>query len=384
MRIHLSSSFLALAATVQTVQATLPLPSKLVTQFPTRPFWIENVAVRHNGALLLTQLTQSAPATLYTVPSPWVAFSSGASSTSTSTGAKAKAIHEFSEADALLGITESLSHPDVFVLVGGVNPTANSSGKFFAWTVDFRPAHTHALPSPHLGLGPDFASSSSDPDVDVVDAGVEPKITQIANLSSQGILLPNGIASLPKGNGILIADSLAGCVWKLDISSGKVELAIKVPEMAPSKTAVGVNGIKAVGNKLYWTNSATASVFRVEIDEEGKQTTGSTAEKVATLPAVFADDFAVGPPRKEGDLLWVATNVNNTLVAVDSHTGKTEAMAGATGSLELAGATAVAFGRTEKDKGWLYVVTCGGAKAAVNGVVEAGKVVAVDTRGFVM
>lgn len=346
--------FFALATTVQ---ATLHL--KLVTQFPA-PFWIENIAVRRNGALLLTQLTTSPPATLYTLPYPWLSISSNST-------IPAKPLHTFPNTNALLGLAESPLHPDLFVLVGGVNPTANSSGSFVAWTVDFRP----------LPPSPGLATSET-----------QPRVTQIASLSSKGVLLPNGVAALPGRNAVLVADSLAGCIWRVDIATGAVQLAVKVPEMAASKGAAGVNGVRVVGEKLYWTNSATAAVYRVGIDAEGKQKEGDMVEKVASLPAIFADDFAVGPTGRKGelggDLLWVATNVNNTLIAVNGQTGKTEVVAGATGSLELAGPTAAAFGRTEKDKEWLYVVTCGGVKAPVNGLTEGGKVVAVDTRGFAM
>lgn len=60
-----------------------------------------------------------------------------------------------------------------------------------------------------------------------------------------------------------------------------------------------------------------------------------------------------------------------------------EAVAGAVDQLTIAGGTSCQFGRTESNRNVLYVATCGGLAAPVNGTeVEEGKIVAIDTSTF--
>ncbi|KAK1782328.1 hypothetical protein QBC45DRAFT_319161, partial [Copromyces sp. CBS 386.78] len=101
--------------------------------------------------------------------------------------------------------------PDLFVVVGGNVNTGNGNGNgngspFFAWTADFR---RHDISK---------------------EKTTKPEIETITQLKT---LLPNGLTSIRNNpNTVLIADSFAGLIWRLNILSGNYEVADKVSEMA--------------------------------------------------------------------------------------------------------------------------------------------------------
>ncbi|KAK0724212.1 hypothetical protein B0H67DRAFT_482473 [Lasiosphaeris hirsuta] len=319
----------------------LPLPHHLVTQFPD-PSWIENIAVRANGDLLLTQSSFLPGAQLFSVdpsgPSPIAAT----------------VAHTFPTVTTLLGITEAA--PDLFVLVGG---NATTPGSFFAWTIDFGRAAPGALPV----------------------------VTEIAHLADA--VVPNGVTSVPAhGHGeigvVLVADSIAGVVWRVDVASGAYEVAVQVPELArppgANSSVVGANGLKWHKGYLYWTNSVLVGVYRVKVGRDGKVEDGAVVEKVAAIDASFLDDFAVD----EDGVVWVVTNSDNRLLAVRAGSGESVVVEGGVGDLTVLGGTAAAFGRGRSDGKVLYVTTCGGIRGSLlyGGTTEGAKVVAVDTQGF--
>ncbi|KAI1326192.1 hypothetical protein F5Y16DRAFT_375537 [Xylariaceae sp. FL0255] len=176
-----------------------------------------------------------------------------------------------------------------------------------------------------------------------------------------------------------------GLLWRVDISTGKTDVAIQVPEMSngsPGNLAVqGINGVRIAGDGyLYWSNSVLTTIYRVKIDAAtGSIAHGATVETVSKIPDVsFVDDIAVGE-----DVIFAATNTNNTLVATKPFANETVVVLGNQDTLTVAGDTAAIWGRGENDKKTLYVSTSGAIKAPVNGTLyEPGKVVAVDTTGF--
>ncbi|KAI1259644.1 hypothetical protein F5Y18DRAFT_408913 [Xylariaceae sp. FL1019] len=144
-------------------------------------------------------------------------------------------------------------------------------------------------------------------------------------------------------------------------------------------STIGVNGVHVRDGYLYWTNSATVSVYRIKITDQGFPASCARVELVSTLDAGFVDDFAIG-----GDgTIWVATNSDNRLIAAQPFTDHSVVVDGATNTLALAGDTSAIFGRGERDHSTLYVATCGGMRSPINGnLVEPGKIVAIDTDGF--
>lgn len=323
-------------------QPDLPLTTQTIAQLSNVPTWLENIAVRNNGDLLVTQF---APApVLYTVRDP------------SSSNAALEDIHQFDTITNILGIAETCS--DTFVVVGG-NATANATGyagTFSAWEVEFskNTATVHKI-------------------VDIPES-----------------MFLNGVVALPHApNIVLIADSQFGLLFRLDTGKATYEVIADRPEFKPhperfNKTVgFGINGVKIRDEFLYFSNTNLVNIYRVPITKDGYVAKKGEApvELYANLNAVttFVDDFEIGP---DGSV-WVVTNDDNSLVAVTPRSQKAEVVAGAKDQLALAGGTGAAFGRTKKDKHVLYISTAGGLDAPVNGtLVEPGKVVGVDTRGW--
>jgi hypothetical protein len=321
---------------------SLPLPDRLVYQFPNNT-WVENVAVRSNGDLLVTALIPDA--VLYHISDP-----SGCSPTVTQ-------IHNFASVDGLLGISET--KPDVFVVVGGnfSSVGVQVNGTFSAWEVDLsQDGHKH-------------------------DSKVSASVRLITAIKPADFL--NGLVTLPHNpTTVLISDSTLGLVWRLDTVTGHFSKAIDVPEMkiAPnSALEIGINGIRIADDSLYWTNSFQRTIYRAKIDRNGSLKPGATIEKVVEIKeAVFLDDFAIGAD----GTIWACENVANRLFAVRPD-GSYKTVGGAVNQATVAGDTAATFGREKSDRKTLYVVTSGGLAGPVNGTyTEGGKVVAIDTSGY--
>lgn len=334
----LTTGLLALSSLIfahpspQTSRAvTLPLPTKTIYQFPNTT-WIESIATRSNGHLLLSIL---GPPEIYSLdPSAATPLPTLLATIPDVTG--------------LLGLTEV--SPDLFAVVAGNLTTVHTGipNSFSIWIIDFN-----------------ICNSTS------------PLISKAADVPSAGLL--NGLAPLPGiPNTILAADSILGAVWKLDIVTGENEIVIQIPEMLAGPALVlGINGLRVRDGYLYFTNSGSISFSRVAINSNGTVAPGAAVELLATGDTLF-DDFAFD----DAGTAWINTNTGNTIVAVGQD-GVSETVAGGLDQLTLAGGTDAVFGRGADDGGILYVGTSGGGAAPINGTVsEPGKVVAVDTTGF--
>ncbi|KAL6710524.1 hypothetical protein ACN47E_008572 [Coniothyrium glycines] len=344
---------LSLASTVHSLPSldsyavNLPLPSHVVDQLASKPTWLENIAVRSNGDLLVTQL--AFPPVLYTVKSPWSAH------------AALEPIYtfDFPNITDILGITETL--PDTFIVVAG-NATADSlgyAGTWSAWSITF----------PSLGAS-------------------APGIRKITNIPAARLL--NGLVALPEHpTVVLIADSQFGLLIRLDTATGKSEIIADRPEFKPHPelrnhtVGFGINGVKIRGQYLYLSNSDLVSIFRVRITSDGyiAQYGKAPVELYADLSSatIFVDDITIA----EDGTLYAMSNFGNSVVAVSPDGRRIKTVVGGIGELTVAGDTSAAFGRTNKDKDVLYVCTAGALAEPVNGTVtEPGKVVAVDTSGW--
>ncbi|KAM4057040.1 putative quinoprotein amine dehydrogenase beta chain-like protein [Hirsutella rhossiliensis] len=309
------------------------LPTKVLHQFPP-PTWIENLAVRKNGHVLLTQLRPEAA--LLSLSRPW------------SQNPPVKLLHKFPSVNGLLGIAEPSS--DVFVVVGSnfSGSGAQVNGTAETWLVDFRSNDYDRGPLvKHIAKHPDMA-------------------------------FPNGVAALPYvDHAVLISDSALGLVWRLCIQSGKAKVAVKLPEMAPvpgSPLQIGVNGIKVLDGYLYWSNTFAGKIYRIRIDQLGNPEPKARPELVyrETGYNLFVDDFA-----HDERGFWATTNQLNTVFHVATN-GKSSTVAGSKDSPIVARDTSCAFGRTRRDGKTLYVVT-GNAEAKGGQKARGGKVVAIDT-----
>jgi sugar lactone lactonase YvrE len=198
-----------------------------------------------------------------------------------------------------------------------------------------------------------------------------PNVAKIAGIPQTTFL--NGMITLDGNGNVLIADSAAGAVWRLDTSSGESQIVINDPLMkAPAGgPQVGINGIGISKNTLYFTNSFAFTFNRIPINSDG--TPSGPSQTVA--PCQVCDDFAL-----DGDgNAFVAVNPGNELQKITAD-GVSTVLVGNLNSTELAGPSSVRFGRKGGEgNSVVYITTCGGLVGPVNGTfVEGGKVVSVD------
>ncbi|KAI0154667.1 hypothetical protein GGR57DRAFT_466280 [Xylariaceae sp. FL1272] len=105
----------------------------------------------------------------------------------------------------------------------------------------------------------------------------------------------NGAASLPSHpETVILADSNLGALWRVNTSSGAVDELATDPAFefpANATTAIGINGLKIVGDYLYYTNTAQAVFGRVQIASTGELV--GDIETLFTSPGVSWDDLYV-------------------------------------------------------------------------------------------
>ncbi|KAF4429579.1 Six-bladed beta-propeller [Fusarium acutatum] len=310
-----------------------PLPNHLVAQFAD-DVWLENIAIRSNGNLLLTTLQPNA--SLYEVSKPMSKYP---------TISRLLTIDTIS---GLTGITETAQ--DVFIFTGAnfSMVTGGTQGTTGVWKIDFGQSHP------------------------------EPKLVTYLPES----LLPNGVAAVPQNKSIvLIADAQLGLVWRVDSITGEYDVVAKLKDMGNlangSTFVLGIDGMRIHKGNLYWTNNALTSLYELPITRTGSPVPGAEAKLVAKPPVAATDDFIFGPGNS--DIAWLTTNFYNELLAVMPN-GDSMTVAGGADSFEVATATACRFGRTRWDATTLYVTT---GPAEINGVTKGGKVQAINLSGFI-
>ncbi|KAH7137745.1 hypothetical protein EDB81DRAFT_656164 [Dactylonectria macrodidyma] len=321
---------LCLCQAIVSARTVTKLPSqnqaRTVFQF-SNGTWVENIAVRRNGDLLVTLIDRPE---LYQI---------------NSLHGNAKLVEDFQQANALslLGITEMA--PDVFIVIAGnfsVSRSMSDPKSYSIWGIDFN------------------------------RGGKCEKISEIERIPEASFL--NGMTTLNRRNeSVLISDSAGGVVWRLDIGTTNYEIVLEDETMKPLQGApliLGINGIRILGNYLYYVNALRGLFCRVKVDLSTGKAIGQY-EIIST--EVPGDDFAIS----EKDVAYVTENGQNSLERVYLD-GRKELVIGGLNSTVIPGATSAAFGRTRKDRDILYITTAGGQAAPVNGTyVEGGKVVAV-------
>ncbi|KAH7099187.1 hypothetical protein BKA62DRAFT_673741 [Auriculariales sp. MPI-PUGE-AT-0066] len=239
---------LALAATAATVSSAL----KRVYTFEDGSF-IENIAVRSNGHLVLTSLSHPR---VYTIDP-------------TSANPTPRIIAEFNStvANGVTGVTEYA--PDRFAFIAGQFSTANFSAEATAlWSIDLR-----------------GYSSSQQPQ-------------KIADLNN---IFGNGLTTLPKTPGtVLFSDSILGALWSVNTHTGALRKVAQNDAFAPSNPTgpfpLGINGIRTHGSDLYFVNSNQQRFAKVRIHADG-----TLAGNVTDLAA---------PRLDQGQLVVAASGLN--------------------------------------------------------------------------
>ncbi|KAA6415127.1 MAG: hypothetical protein FRX48_01879 [Lasallia pustulata] len=284
--------------------------------------WVENLAVRSNGQILVTLL--SSPQ-IYQV-NPFQTPS-------------ATLVHTFPTLGCL-GITE-LGNDIFYVATGNLSLSTFTAppGTFSVWKVDMT----------------SFSTSNANSAI----------VTKVADFPQ--VVAFNGMTTF---NGfLLIADSGAGAVWSLNVNNGQKSKVISDPLMKPTSAVgpTGVNGIKVRDNTLYFTNTNQAIWAQVALNSDG---TAAGSATVVVPNFVAGDDFQFD---YIGDALFAGNNELRARAVTGGSvvTASTDAL--------LVGSTACEFGRTGSDWSSLYVSTNGGINGYLTGTfTQPGRVVRVD------
>lgn len=270
--------------------------------------WLENIAVRPNGNLLVSDSTG---ANLWEiVPS------------SQSMHISPHLVHHFNEAHDVGGIAEL--KPDTYAVIA-----SNS-----VWKIDL--GRTDNVPTPG----------------------------QIAKIPA-GFL--NGMAPIDDGNAVVISDSQLGVVWYLNIQSGNYSVLHQHETMEANSNLgilIGINGLRVLHNQMYYSNTPKQIFCRVRIDTR----TGRALGPYEIISHnTLADDFALDPL----GVGYLASTRDNDIIR-DYPSGHYEVIAGSKDSRILMTPTSAAFGRTQNDRDVLYVTTGGETELPVNNTTSLG------------
>lgn len=292
--------------------------------------WIENLAVRSNGQLLVTLITSPE---VYLID-PF------------NPGSAPKLVAHFSDSLGVTGITEF--EDDVFAVARqnlSIDPMSYAAGSSFVSKIDFRNQY-------------------------------EPQTTTIAHFPQAKVL--NGMTTAEPGSKfLLVADSVAGVVWRLNTETSHIDCVLNTTATRPTlpfdQAGLGVNGVHTRHGQLYFTNT-NRGFYRVPIHPDGTKA-GSIVE-IASFPA--GDDFALGP----SGTAYVARGAVDKIEQIAASGAFTALKYNNKNAPELIeGSTAMSFGRTKHDKQTLYVTTNGGLTGLVKGTsIQGGRVLAIGLK----
>jgi hypothetical protein len=312
--------------------------SYIVHQFP-QPTWIENIAVRGNGQLLVTLLLT---ADLYLID-PVLSV------TNPSSNITAKRIHNFAPNKSVLGIAEV--QPDHFYIIASnltISPFVVNPGAA-VYSVDLT----------------QYNSLTNEGAV----------VNEVTALPTAGLL--NGMATLDASKGLVImTDSVQGAIYVLNVHTGEYSILLQEPEMAPPPAGgLGVNGVKVLASNgtdvyIYFDNTNQSLFCRIPFSLSSLQQTGP----VEILESGYsADDFTLDPL---GGFAYMADGNTNSINRIPLAGGPVTTVLGGANETIVEGPTSVAVGRG-KNEFVKYITTDGGSLAPIDGTFkEGGRVVA--------
>lgn len=289
-------------------------------QFPNNGSWIDNLALRSDGSILLTRLD---------TPEVWSVDAASGNAT---------LVHSFANATSCFGISEI--DDDVFAVVVGNFSTKTyqpTPGSFTVQKLDFNKASTA--------------------DTERLDQGQMATVSSIAALPKAHAL--NGMTSFTKESHlVLIADSPKGVAWKLNTQTGEYSVALNDTTMLPAEgqaLPLGVNGLKLVDDYVYYSSTTRMQFGRVRVDSDASPAGDYEIIASGFLPDnldVAADGTA-----------YIATDPQNSVVRITPY-GQISLVAGGQLSTQMPGPTSC---RLSADGKTLYVGTSGGQVAPVLG-----------------
>ena len=300
--------------------------------------WLENLAVRASGELLITHLEKPRLDQFNPLQ----------------TNAEPGVVYTFHSKLALSGIAEIA--PDTFAVAVG-NFTLTGGGVPNSWGIW---------------------------DINLQQPG-EAKATVGEIASVPEAIFPNGMCKIPSSStphNILFGDITTGVIWHVDITTGDAKVAINNTYTAVAKDPVfgtsGVNGMHIYNGVLYFVNTAKGLFVSQPIYPDGTPAGDATVifRSHKSEEIFYFDDFAI-----RDDDAYLVTGSGNSIerMGLDG-TPKGRIIAGNLNSTDIAGPTSCAFGRTAMDSHILYVITSGALAAPVDGNITTGaQILAVDT-----
>ncbi|KAK8047972.1 hypothetical protein PG996_016036 [Apiospora saccharicola] len=340
-------------------------PKPFVTTLYQYPLgnWVENIAVRASGELLLTLLnTPHVDQIDPSLPDPTPVH-----------------VYDFTgvpRAASVLGIAEIDS--DIFAVAVGnysIETGASEPGSWAVWRLDVAGGNENNT---------DVHLIADMPEALLLDG-----MCSLPGSHGRGNSVLDGNSEKPRDN-ILFGDLRQGLIYHVDTATGAYRVAVNdtltaaVPGGPFVAGLVGVNGMRtdpADASTLYFANIGQGVLARVAIDPTTEAATDKS-EVVASIMDAHTmqyDDFAI-----RGDDIYLVTGAGNSIEKICLADGKPRGrviVAGHLNSTEIAEPTSCAFGRTSADEHVLYVVTAGGLAAPINGTVMVGaQVLALDTR----
>lgn len=313
-----------------------------VASFPEK-YFLENLAVRADGSVLITAVLQKE---LWIVPS-----------TQSDSMASPILVHPFEHGWPPGGVTGIVEvEPDVFIV---------------SLTDGYTTHESHLVRIDFNGWTPG-----------------EPVSPEIIFTFDDRVRALNGSCLL--GPGVLaIADSFAGLIWRVDLGEGARSATARVwlahdtmaddpdSEVAPPPQP-GVNGVRysARTGYLYYTSTAQKVFMRVSV-HPGTLDPAAGAEFVAAIDN--ADDFCVD---EGAGFAYVTRHRANTLDRVPltpRHGSEIHHLAGDPFDEVLVGPSSVVWGRDPGDYGRvIYMTTDGGTTAPPNGIVRNAALLRVE------
>jgi len=193
--------------------------------------------------------------------------------------------------------------------------------------------------------------------------GREGTVRMIAEIADAAFL--NGMTLL--GERVLVCDSLGGVIHVCDPATRAVSRWLADPLLLPpsAESAPGANGIKLFGDTVTISVTGADRLVRAPVS-------GDVPGRLAVLAEQLrADDFCFG---SDGSA-YIATHPAQSLLRLRPNGQRTTLADAAHG---MVGATAVAFGRTAKDRHCVYVTTTGGTGTVPEDRMEPAKLVRVE------
>lgn len=159
-----------------------------------------------------------------------------------------------------------------------------------------------------------------------------------------------------------MVDQNLGGIWGVDTFAGGAKMLFTDETMMdPTGKGGGVNGIRVVGDTLYFNNPSRGTFGRVTVDP----VTGCKVGNVTIVTSGLGpDDFEIDPQQR---FAYISNGLKNQLLKIDLSTGLyTVIVEGLTGPT-----TARWISQEERGK-VLYVGTSGGVEAWLSGNVTQG------------